>query len=151
MSNITSQSVNRGTNEVYHSIYKERYSLAESHVKEASNYINKNLSQLRSLGFAHENINILTVGTGREVKAWSIIDTCKSVQHFDISPEAIAAVTSINCKNTKITSDIFDLCSDVEAVTSNYSTAVLANLIYLSGFTTTIYSFDNNKFSSHLI
>ncbi len=133
MFNHTSQSVNLETNEVYHSIYMERYSLSENHVKEASNYINKNLSQLRALGFAHENLNILTVGTGREVKAWSNIDACKSIQHFDISPEATEAVASIDCKDTNITSDIFDLCSDVETATSNYSSSIPVNLIYLSG------------------
>ena len=90
------------TKEVYHLIYEKRYSLSSEHVAEATKYISKNMRQLIELGFENNELKICTAGTGREVKAWSLMESVANIYHYDLSEKAVETVSKIKAEGKEI-------------------------------------------------
>lgn len=128
-------SVIEDTNHVYHSIYEKRYALTDYHVRESRSYIQKNLEQLSGLGLERPlaGLNLATVGTGREVKAWAELGLCRNIHHFDISSRAVKAVRSISQDRAKIYSYHLDLCCSPDQFKEKGPPSSSINFIYLSG------------------
>ena len=119
------------TKKVYHLIYEKRYSLSE-HVAEATKYISKNMRQLIELGFENNELKICTAGTGREVKAWSLMESVANIYHYDLSEKAVETEGKIKAEGKEIEQKSLTsaLKEEFKKETDNCKDY---NLVYLSG------------------